>query len=78
MCLKRMIPKVMAPRISKIVAKMHACRRETTLDPTEVPKELATSLAPTAKDRMKAMMKATIRIHKTCEENALNVDSLII
>ena len=34
-----------------------------TFDPTAVPKELATSLAPTAKARIKAKIKATTKIH---------------
>lgn len=39
---------------------MHAFRRVSTREPTEVPKELATSLAPTPKAKMKEMMKPAI------------------
>lgn len=50
-------PKSMAPTVSNTVAKTHAWRRVTTPEPTAVPNELATSLAPTENARMKAMMK---------------------
>ncbi len=58
------IPMSTAPAISKMVAKMHACRMVSTLEPTEVPKLLATSLAPTPKARMKDTMNPRITIHK--------------
>ena len=53
----------MAPRTSKMVPRMHACLMVNTLDPIEVPKELATSLAPSPKARKKAMIKPTTTIH---------------
>ena len=46
-----------APKTSKIVARMQALRSVRTPEPTEVPKEFATSLAPTPKARMKDTMK---------------------
>lgn len=46
-----------------MVAIMHAWRRVKTLEPTEVPKELATSLAPTPKARKNAMTKPRTTTH---------------
>ena len=54
-----------APAISKMVARMQACRMVRTLEPTEVPKLLATSLAPTPKARRNDTTNPTITIHKT-------------
>lgn len=48
-----------------MVPRIQACLKVSTLDPTEVPKELATSFAPMAKLRTKAMMKPTMTIHNT-------------
>lgn len=45
---------------------MHACRKVTTPDPTAVPNELATSLAPTEKAKTKAIMKPSISSHMYC------------
>lgn len=64
----RMVSLTLAPRsteptVSNTVARMHACRRVTTPEPTAVPNELATSLAPTEKAKTKAMMKPTISSH---------------
>lgn len=56
-------PRSTEPRVSNTVARMHACRRVTTPEPTAVPNELATSLAPTEKAKMKAMTKPTINSH---------------
>lgn len=53
-----------APRSSNILPRIQACLRVRTFAPTDVPKELATSFAPMAKDRIKAMMKPTITIHR--------------
>ena len=47
-----------------MLPRIQACLRVRTLAPTDVPKEFATSLAPIAKDRMKAMIKPTITIHR--------------
>lgn len=52
------------PTVSKMLAKMHACRSVTTPEPTAVPKELATSLAPTEKASTKAMMKPSTSIQR--------------
>lgn len=59
------IPRRMAPRISKIVASIHACRNVRTLDPTEVPNEFATSFAPIPNAKKNAMIKVTIMIQRT-------------
>ena len=50
----------MDPSISKMVARIHACLRVSTLEPTLVPNELATSLAPIPNARTKAIMKPAI------------------
>lgn len=52
-----------APAISKTVAKQHAWTMVRTLDPTLVPNELATSLAPIPKARIKAIIKPTTTSH---------------
>lgn len=57
------LPIKIDPRISKIVARMHACRSVKTLLPTLVPKEFATSFAPMPKAKMKATMKPAIITH---------------
>ncbi|KAI8429817.1 hypothetical protein MSG28_000331 [Choristoneura fumiferana] len=46
-----------APAISKMVARTHACVRVSTLEPTLVPKELATSFAPIPNANTKATTK---------------------
>ena len=58
-------PSRIAPSVSKIVPRMHACRRVSTPDPTDVAKEFATSLAPKAQARMNDMTNAvaTIQIY---------------
>lgn len=63
----RLLPKSAAPDISKIVAKKHACRMVKTPEPTEVPKELATSLAPTPKARKKAIIQEKTTMAITVE-----------
>ena len=50
------LPNRTAPAISATVAMLHACLTVSTFDPTEVPKELATSLAPRPKANIKATM----------------------
>lgn len=52
------------PTVSKMLAKMQACFRVTTPEPTAVPNEFATSLAPTEKASTKAMTKPRISIHR--------------
>jgi len=52
-----------APATSNMVAKMQAWRMVSTLDPTEVPKLLATSFAPTPNAKMNERMNPTITIH---------------
>ena len=44
-------------------ARIQACRNVSTLAPTDVPKELATSLAPMPNAKMKEMMKPSTIIH---------------
>lgn len=50
----------MAPKTSNTVARRQALLSVRTPEPTEVPKELATSLAPTPKARTNEMMKPAI------------------
>lgn len=56
-----------APRISATVAMQQACRSVSTLAPTLVPKTLATSFAPTPKERMKARTKPRMIIQSVDE-----------
>ena len=42
-----------------MVAKRHACRNVSTLEPTDVPNELATSLAPTPTTTAKPKLSST-------------------
>lgn len=57
-------PRSMEPRVSNMEARMQAWRSVTTPDPTAVPNEFATSLAPTENARMKAIMKPSMTIHR--------------
>ena len=52
----RYLPIRTAPAISTTDAMLQACLTLSTFDPTEVPKELATSLAPRPKANIKATM----------------------
>lgn len=52
------------PTVSKMLAKMQACFRVTTPEPTAVPNEFATSLAPTEKASTKAITKPRTSIHR--------------
>lgn len=56
-----------APRISATVAIVQACLSVSTFAPTLVPKTLATSLAPTPKERIKAKMKPSMIIQSVDE-----------
>lgn len=71
------LPISSAPSISNIVAKMHACLKVRTPDPTEVPKEFATSFAPTPKAKKNATIKLSITIHTTSFEKASNIPYLM-
>ena len=64
-------PRNTAPKVSNTDAKMHACRRVSALAPTDVPNELATSLAPIPKARTNAMIKLrmTAHIYSVCNES---------
>ncbi|GBL98901.1 hypothetical protein AVEN_165724-1 [Araneus ventricosus] len=62
-----------APSISNIVARMHACFKVNTPEPTDVPNELATSFAPTPKAKKNAIIKLNTTIHMTSFENASNI-----
>jgi hypothetical protein len=57
-------PAKTAPEVSHIAATIQASLRVRTLDPTDVPNELATSFAPRPNANMKAMIKPIITIHK--------------
>lgn len=71
-CHKAYLPIRIAPKTSKIVARMQAARSVRTPEPTEVPKELATSLAPTPKARMKDTMKpATTKGYSSSENGSM-------
>lgn len=65
------------PAISRIVAKVHACFIVRTLDPTDVPKLFATSLAPIPKASIKAITYDNITIHNEFELK-LSIMTLII
>lgn len=67
------LPTRTAPAISKMVAKMQACLNVRTLEPTDVPNELATSLAPKPNAKRNETMKATIRIHSTSGLSGVNI-----
>lgn len=57
---------------------MHACVIVSTLEPTLVPKEFATSLAPIPNAKTKAMMNPKMIIHNTVSEYGsiiLNADN---
>lgn len=58
-----------APSTSNTVASKQAFRSVRTPDPTDVPKELATSLAPTPKAKTKAMMKPAMTKGSNSESN---------
>ena len=66
------------PAISKMVARMQACRMVRTLDPTEVPNVLATSLAPTPKARIKDTMNPATTIHRTSGDAISTTDAASI
>ena len=57
------LPTSIAPNTSKIVPSMHACRMVSTLEPIDVPKEFATSFAPSPNANTNAMMNPTITSH---------------
>jgi len=54
------LPIKIQPSISNIVARIQACFKVKTLDPTLVPKELATSLAPIPNAKTNAITKPHI------------------
>jgi len=56
-------PSKTAPRISNMQARTNAWRSVSTLAPTEVPNEFATSFAPIPNARINAIMKPTTNIH---------------
>lgn len=64
----RNIPTRIAPDISQTVANKQAVRIEITPEPTLVPNELATSLAPMPNARIKAITKPKITIQRTFAE----------
>lgn len=59
-----------------MVAKRHACRNVSTLEPTDVPNELATSLAPTPKARKNAIIKDSTKIQTTESDAGSNVETV--
>lgn len=62
------LPIKTAPEISQTVAKTQAWRIVKTPEPTLVPNELATSLAPMPKAKTKAIIKPNTTIHKSSDE----------
>lgn len=70
---KRIVPIRTAPAISKNVANQHACTMVSTLDPTLVPNELATSLAPIPNAKTNAMIKPKIISHNKLGEYGSNI-----
>lgn len=58
-----------APEISQKVASQQAWRRVSTFEPTLVPNELATSLAPMPNAKMKAITKPTTTSHNNVTLN---------
>src|ERR1700743_998657 len=60
-------PIAMAPANSMKVATMHAFLSEITPEPTEVPKQFATSFAPIPKLRTNAITKPTTSTQTTVE-----------
>lgn len=63
------LPISTAPEISHTVANMQACLMVSTPEPTLVPNELATSLAPMPKAKTNAIRKPTTTIHNNSGEN---------
>ena len=57
------IPIRTAPSVSKIVARIQACFKLSTPEPTLVPKLFATSFAPIPKARINETIKDKITIH---------------
>ena len=57
------LPSKTAPAVSQIEARMHACLNVRTFEPTDVPKALATSLAPMPRQRINARKNPTTTIH---------------
>lgn len=62
-----------APDISQNVANQQAACMDNTPEPTLVPNELATSLAPIPNANIKAITKPTTTIHKTVIEYGSNI-----
>lgn len=67
-----------APAISNTVAKKQACLTVSTFDPTEVPKELATSLAPMPKANTNATVKPTMTSQRSSGEKGSSHNGLCI
>lgn len=65
-----MLPISTAPEISQNVAKIHAALMDSTPEPTLVPNEFATSLAPIPNARINAIVKPRITIHRISTEYA--------
>ena len=61
------------PAISNTVARQHACLIVSTFDPTLVPNELATSLAPIPNAKTKAITNPKMIIHKMLGEYGSNI-----
>lgn len=56
-----------APATSNILAIIHACFKVSTFEPTDVPNELATSLAPIPNAKTKAKINPTTTTHMYSE-----------
>jgi len=66
-------PSRIAPETSQTVANQHACLIVNTPEPTLVPNELATSLAPMPNAKMKAMTKPKTTSHRRDALNGSNI-----
>ena len=64
----RYLPIRTAPALSATVAMLQACLIVSTFDPTDVPKELDTSLAPRPQANIKDTRKPKTTIHTTSVE----------
>lgn len=67
------LPMSIEPATSKKVAKQQAWKMVSTLEPTLVPKELATSLAPIPNARTKAITNPNTMSHSKAGEYGSNI-----
>jgi len=67
-----------APATSNILAIIHACFNVSTFDPTDVPNEFATSLAPMPKAKTNAKIKPTTTTHTYSESWGSNIMKIVL